>query len=68
MPKNFGPLTLKVKKGDIVCKVQKGTNALCWKDKTEVQVVTNTHTHTPQHRVILWAKNEMHQNFCVLDL
>jgi hypothetical protein len=43
MPANFGPKTLKLKKGDIICKVKGGTSAVCWKDKREVYLLTNMH-------------------------
>jgi hypothetical protein len=43
MPINFGPKSLKLKKGDIVYKVKQGTSAVCWKDKRIVYLLTNMH-------------------------
>jgi hypothetical protein len=43
MPPNFGPKALKLKKGDILCKVKGSTSPVCWKDKWEVYLLTNMH-------------------------
>jgi hypothetical protein len=43
MPANFGPKMLKLKKGDLLCKVKGGASAVCWKDKQEVYLLTNMH-------------------------
>jgi hypothetical protein len=40
---NFGPKVLKLKKGDILCKVKGGTSAVCWTDKREIYLFTNMH-------------------------
>jgi hypothetical protein len=41
MPTDCGLKTLKLWKGDIVCKVKGGTSAVCWKDKRQVYLLTN---------------------------
>jgi hypothetical protein len=43
MPRNFGPKTLKLKRGDIICKVKGGTSAVSCKDKREMYLLTNTY-------------------------
>jgi hypothetical protein len=43
MPPNLGPKALKLKKGDILCKMKVDTSAVCWKDKREVYLLTNMH-------------------------
>jgi hypothetical protein len=42
MPANFGPKTLKLKKGDIIYKVKGGISTVL-KDKREVYFLTNMH-------------------------
>jgi hypothetical protein len=45
MPTNFGPMTLKLNKGDIFCMAKGGTSAVCGKMR-EVYFLTNMH-NTP---------------------
>jgi len=44
MPTDCGLKTLKLWKGDTVCKVKGGTSAMCWKEKRQVYPLTNTIT------------------------
>ena len=41
MPTDCGLNTLKLWKGDIVCKVKGGTSAVCWKGKRQVYLLTS---------------------------
>ena len=41
MPHDFGPKQLKLKRGDIMIRTRGGLNALVWKDRREVYMLTN---------------------------
>jgi hypothetical protein len=43
MPKDIGPKSLKMKKGDIVTRVRGNLRAVRWKDKRDVYILTNMH-------------------------
>jgi len=47
MPTNSDPKTLKLKKGDIICKVKGQKSAVCWKDENKLYLLTNMHNPSP---------------------
>ena len=44
MPRDIGPKSLKMKKGDIVTRVRGNLRAVQWKDRCDVYVLTNLHS------------------------
>jgi hypothetical protein len=63
MPADCGLKTLKLKEGDIICKVKGGTILCIGKER---EITSSPICSTPQHQVALWTKKEMHQNLCAL--
>ena len=43
MPRDIGPKSLKMKKGDIATRVRGTLRAVCWKDRQDVYILTNMH-------------------------
>jgi len=46
MPRDTGPKYRKMKKGDIATRVRGTLRAVCWKDRQDVSILTNTHAPT----------------------
>jgi len=44
MPRDIGPKSLKMKRGDIATRVRGTLRALRWKDRRDVYILTNMHT------------------------
>ena len=44
MPRDIGPKSLKMKRGDIVTRVRGNLRAVRWKDKCDVYILTNMHS------------------------
>ena len=45
MPRDIGPKSLKMKRGDIATQVRGTLRAVRWKDKRDVYILTNMHAH-----------------------
>jgi len=43
MPRDIGPKSLKMKRGDIRTRVRGNLRAVCWKDRWDVYILTNMH-------------------------
>jgi hypothetical protein len=43
MPRDIGPKSLNMKRGDIATRVRGTLGAVCWKDRRDVHILTNMH-------------------------